>query len=142
IKAFFPSEGNFYRPSRDHRKFRGADLVRKRVAFAAEAAADGGGNDADPARGYFQDLGQSAMEIVGCLGRCPDGELVVRAVKTDGAILLHRQMRVALVKIGVFKNMIRLSEGRLDIAEFDGKGFLNIGLPIPGMNSLAFFGRG
>ena len=113
----------------------------KRIALAAEAAAHRSRDDADAARGKFQHLGQGAMEIVRRLGRRPNGELIVRAVETHGAVLLHRQMSIALVEKGALENMIRVSESVFDVAEFERHCFLNIGVAVPGMNPLALLGR-
>ena len=90
VKRFFPRERDFDWPSGDHRKFGNADLVRKRIAFSAEAAAHRSRDDADAARGEPKNFGQRAMNVMGSQGRRPQRELIVRAVEGHRRVLLHR----------------------------------------------------
>ena len=49
-------------------------------------------------------------------------------------------MGIALIEKSIFEDMVRLSEAALHVAEFKRHGFLNIGVTVPRMDPLAFFG--
>src|SRR4029077_15605660 len=114
-----------------------ADLVRKRITLAAEAASHRSRDDPDAACGKSENLGKGAVEIVRCLRGRPYRELVVRPVEAHGAVLLYRQVRIALIKEGAFENVVRTSEAVFDVAEFEGHRLLNIGMPVPRVDPLA-----
>jgi hypothetical protein len=140
IEGLLAREGEFHRPSGDHRQLGRADLMREWIALTAEAAADRGCDHPDAAGRKLEHFGQSAMQIVRRLGRGPKRELVVRAVKTDRAVLLHRQMSIALIKKGSLENMVRAGEATFDVAEFEGHGLLHVSAPVPGVDALTLFG--
>src|SRR5947208_4492410 len=118
IKNFFARERTFHGSARDHRESANNHFMIKRIALAAKAAAIWRSDDANMAGRKFQNFGQRAMYVVRRLGRVSQSELFVRVVISDGRVLLHRQMGVALVEESVFANQIGFRESRVRLAEF------------------------
>src|SRR5215213_2981309 len=103
--------------ARASRKLGDYDLVVEGVTLSAEAAAVGRGDDAYVRGGHPQSLRERAVYVVRRLGRRPERELFVGVVVRDGRVLLHRQVRVALVEEYVFAHDIGLAEALVHVAE-------------------------
>ena len=106
-------------PPRHHRELGDDDLVVEGVALAAEAAAVGRGDDADVRGRQLQGFGERAVDVVRRLRGRPERELVVRVEVREGRVLLHRQVRVALVEEDVFADKVGLGEALVEVAEFE-----------------------
>ncbi len=60
----------------------------------------------------------------------------------DGAVLLHGEVRVALIEKGVFKDLFGFIESFTHLAELEGHRLLYIGPPHPGVNPVVFLIQG
>src|SRR3990172_6014009 len=126
VKGFFPGESELHRPSGYHRELGRAHLVREGIALAAKAAANRRRNHPDTAHGQLENLGESPVQIMGRLGGRPDSEFILRTILGQSAVLLHRQVRVALKEKGIFKNLIGLCKTLNYVAELKKEGLLDI----------------
>src|SRR4030095_3400405 len=105
IEGLLAGKRDFHGSSRDHGEFGHCDFVGKGIALAAEAASHRSGDHAYAACWKVQNFGQGTMKIVRRLGGRPNCELIVGAVETHRAVLLHRQGGGILVAKRSLHNM-------------------------------------
>src|SRR5262245_60215181 len=128
IEDLFPSECDFYRTSGLHRQFGYRNFVTERIALPAEPAAIRACDDLNSAGIHFKNTRESAMHIMRCLGCRPQNQLAVRLIGSDGGVLFHGQMGVALVEERVVQDEIGLFQSGSGVAEFERDGFMNVSL--------------
>src|ERR1044072_9482336 len=104
IENIFARQDAFHWSAGDHRQLRNDHFVVERIALAAKAATVGSSNNANMTRGQAEDLRQSTMNVMRRLRRTPKREFLVRIEIGNRRVLLHRQMRIALIKEGIFAN--------------------------------------
>ena len=126
IKNFLTRERDFHRASGEHRQFARDDFMRERVGLAAKAAANRCRDDADAARGQLQSFRQRAMNVMRRLRRTPQRQMSVGRKRRERGMIFEREMRVALIKIILFKNIIRFRKPRVQIAKFQRHHFVNV----------------
>ena len=117
VEDLFSVERDLHRSPRAHRKQRGRELVAERIALAAERAAVRGRDHADARPGQAEHLFELAVQVVGDLRRGPEGQLVIGAVRGDGAVRLDRRMRVAFEEEPVVAHVVRGRETAFEVAE-------------------------
>ena len=120
IEDLFAAQRDLHRLAAEHRELGGSQLMGERIALASESSAVGGGDHPDPAGGKLQDLLESAMDVVGHLGRGPQGELPGRVVARQGRVHLDRGMGVAPKQDHVFPDVVRRREPTVDVTELEG----------------------
>ncbi len=130
VKDFLAGEGDLDRAARDLRELAGGDLVGEGIELAPEAAPHRGGDHADVGGGHVEDLGQQPMDVVGCLCRRPEGELLVGSEVGHRRVLLHGQVRVALEEEDVLAHEGGGREGGLHVAELERHVLVDVG-PVP-----------
>ena len=113
------------RPAGEHRELADDDLVRERIGLAAEAAPVRGADDANAVHRQLEHLGQRPMHVVHDLGRRPECHLTVHK-SCNRAVLLHRQVRVALEEEDVFSNGLRTLESTVDVTELERHELVNV----------------
>ncbi len=78
VEDVLPVEEHLHRTAGLERQRGAGDLVRQRVRLPAEPPADLWLDDPDPVHRQAEDLGERPVEVMGDLGRAPDGEAAVR----------------------------------------------------------------
>ena len=99
--------------------------MRKRVGLAAEPAAVSCADDADSVHRHLEDFGQRAVDVMDDLRRRPESHLAVD-VGCDGAVLLHRQVGVALEEEDVLANVVGALESALDVTKLQRDQLVNV----------------
>ena len=97
-------------------------------------------DDADPVHRQLQDLCQGAVHVVDDLRRRPQRHLAVDK-RRDGAVLLHRQMRVALKEEDVLADMLGATESAVDVSELERHELVDVVGPAVVLDPLVFRGR-
>src|SRR5207253_4394515 len=116
------------RAARHHRELANDDLVREGVGLAAEAPAMRGADDAYAMHRELEHFAERAMHVVHDLRRRPQSDLAVD-VGRDRALLLHRQVRVALEEEDILANEFRTTESSLDVTELESHELVNVVRP-------------
>src|SRR5256712_854615 len=117
VEDLFPVERELHRAARAQREERRRELVRERVALAAEGAAVRRGDDADPRARQAEHLLELAVQVVGDLRRGPEREPIVGAVAGDRGMRLDRRVRVALEEEPVVTDVVGGGEPGFEVAE-------------------------
>ncbi len=117
VENFLARERDLHRPPRDHRELGDDDLVVEGIALAAEAAAVRRGDDAYVRGRKAEGFSERAVDVVRRLRGRPERELVVGVEVSDRRVLLHRQVRVALVEENILADVIGLLETFFQVAE-------------------------
>ena len=118
IKNFFAGERQFHRAPSEHRQFANYYFMLKRISFSAKPTADRSGNYPNLTGRHFEDFNQCSVDIMRSLRRRPKGEPLIGSLFCDRRMLLHRQMRTALVIKKLLPNMIGLSKSGFRITKF------------------------
>ena len=124
-----------HRPAGDHRQLAHDDLVGEGVCLAAEAAAVRGADDADPVHRQLEHLGERAVHVMHDLRRRPQCDLAVDVCR-DGAVLFHRQVRVALEEEHVLSYMCSFREATVHVAELQGHELVDVVRPAVVLDAL------
>ena len=117
VEHFFTGERHLDRPSGHHRKLGYYHFVIERVALAAEPAPIGARDDPDARGREVEHLAERTMDVVRRLGRRPQRELARRRPVSQGRVLFHGQVGVALVEEHVFAHVVGFTEGGIDVAK-------------------------
>ncbi len=97
---------------------------------ARDSLGGAGVDRADAVHRQLQDLRQRAVDVVHHLGRRPDGQLAVHP-GGGGRMLLHGQVRVALVEEDVLPDVVGLPEAGLQVAELVADHPVDVGVVPP-----------
>ena len=125
VEDLFAGQRAFDWAAGEHGQLADDDLVREGVGLAAETAPMRRADDADPVHRKLEDLGQGSMYVVDDLRRGPQGHPAIDE-GGDGAVLLHRQVRVALEEEDVFTDVVCALEARVDVAELERDQFVDV----------------
>ncbi|MDH5211189.1 MAG: hypothetical protein OEW96_05885, partial [Betaproteobacteria bacterium] len=120
VEHLFARQADLHRPAEHERGLGHHELVVARVALAAEAAAVRRGDDADLRRRHRQHARELAVQVMRVLRAGLQQELAVAFDRGERSLLLHRQVRVALVEEQVLEHVRRFRQRRLDVAELVG----------------------
>ena len=137
VERLLAVERDLHRPAGDHGQLGHRDLVGEGIALAAETAAHRRGDDPDVPHGQVQHPGKRAVHVVRRLGRGPQGELAVRGVGCQSAVLLHGQVRVALEEVRALEDLVGFLEAGVHLAELEGDGLLDVGAAVPRVDAMA-----
>ena len=127
VEHFLPRARDLHRAADELREAARRDLVGEGVELAAEAATHRRRDDADVRGRHVEDLGEQAVHVVGRLRRGPQRQLAVGGGVRHRGVLLHRQVRVALVEEDVLAHEIGGGEGRLHVAELQRDVLVHVG---------------
>ena len=116
IENLFAIESALDRPAGEHRELGDDDLVREGIGLSTEASAVCRSDHADPVHRQLEHLRQGAVHVMDDLGRRPERHLAVDK-RRDSAVLLHRQVRVALKEEDVLADMLGAAESVVHISE-------------------------
>ena len=117
VEDLLAVQGDLDRPLRAQRQEARRELVRERVALAAERAAVGRRDDPDPRAREAEHLLELAMQVVRDLGAGPERQVAVRLAVRDAAVRLDRCVGVALEEEPIVAGVVGLREARLEVAE-------------------------
>src|SRR5579885_1249852 len=126
VENLFPRQTDLHRAVQQEGRFRHDNLVLKRIALAAEAAAIRSGNHANVGRRHLQNFCQSAMKVMWRLRARPDRQLSIRILCGDRGMLLNGKMGAAFVEESVLKNLVGFSEALLDVAELKSHALVDV----------------
>ena len=141
IKNLFPGQRDFDRSSGQHRQFADHDFMGKRIRFPTKTSTYRAGDDPDLAGRKFQHLRQGTMNIMGSLGRGPEGHPTIGPALSDGRMLLHRHVGVAFIMKDVLTDMIGLRKPFFHVTEFQGHKFVDVPLISVFVNLSIGFGQ-
>ena len=94
-----------------------AELVAEGVRLAAEGAAEAGLDDADLLGLPLQHAGESAMDVVGDLGRAPEREDALGGHAGHGAVRFDGRVSRAVELVVAVHHEVRALPGALDVTE-------------------------
>src|SRR5487761_24977 len=118
VEDLFAGQRAFDRTAGQHRQLADDDLVRERVGLATEPAAVRRADDADPAHRQLEHFREGPVHVVDHLRRGPQGDASIDE-GGDRAVLLHRQVGVALEEEDVLADMVRLLKSPVHVAELE-----------------------
>src|ERR1700674_1836484 len=116
VENFFARKADFHGAVKKERGFGDYDFVIEGIAFAAEAAAVGCGDNANVRGWDLQNFGESAVEIVGSLRAGPDSQFAVGIFGGHGGVLFDGEMRAALVEERIFEDFVGFGKALIDVA--------------------------
>jgi hypothetical protein len=120
VEHFLARQADLHRPAEHERRLGHDELVVAGIAFAAEAAAVRRRDDADVRRRRLQHARELPVQIVRVLRARLHQELAVALDRSERGLLLHRQVRVALVEEQVLEDVVRIRQRFIDVAELVG----------------------
>jgi hypothetical protein len=118
IEDFFSRERALDRTARQDGELAHDDLVCEGIGLAAESATVSGSDDANAIHRKLEDLAQRSVDVVHDLRRRPESQLSID-IGCDCAVLLHRQVRVALVEEDVLADVLCAREATVNVAELE-----------------------
>ncbi len=120
VEHLLAREADLHRAAEDQRRLADHELVVAGIALAAEAASVGHRDNADVRRRHLQHARELAVQVVRVLRAALDHQLAVALDRGERGLLLHRQVRVALVEEQVLEHVLRFRQRLVDVAELVG----------------------
>src|ERR1700730_13385036 len=126
IKDLFTRQANLDGPVQQERCLGYDDLVIKRIALPSKTSAIRGRNDANMRGRHFQNLGESAVKVMGRLGAGPDGQLSFGILDGDRSVLLDREMSIPLIEESIFEDFVGFGKAVVHVAKLQGHTLVNV----------------